>query len=150
MRTIDADALIETLRENPPVANIDRVIRDIEDAPTVAMGTDHITINWTPDLDKLARDVAYRALNEFKFLGKSIQEWVEIVLEQPHWVPVEHRLPEQDGVYIVYDGESVYSAEYERGRPVSEWTDDYEGYCDFDVTHWMPMPKPPEGVSGDA
>ena len=64
------------------------------------------------------------------------------------WVSVDDRLPEKNGVYITFcDDEGVFSALYERGRKQSEWTDDYEGYLDFDVTHWMPLPEPPKEVS---
>ena len=62
------------------------------------------------------------------------------------WISVKDRLPEKNGAYLVFcDGESVFSAFYERGREHSEWTDDYEEYCDLDVSHWMPLPEPPKG-----
>ena len=148
MRTIDADALIETLRENPPVANIDRVIRDIEDAPTVAMGTEHVTINWTPDLDKLARDVAYRGLNEFKFLGKSIQEWVEIILEEPRWIPVKEKLPECKDIVLAYIEGTNFHDSFIAIAWLEEngsWGSD-EACVDYVFTpsYWMPLPARPE------
>lgn len=68
-------------------------------------------------------------------------------VEMPGWISVKDRLPEKDGVYLAfYDGYTVSSVWYERGREHSEWTDDYEEYCDLDVTHWMPLPEPPKKV----
>lgn len=67
--------------------------------------------------------------------------------EQPTicgWISVKDRLPERNGIYLAYDGEYISTVEYEKGRPDSEWTDDYEGYLDLLVTHWMPLPEPPK------
>jgi len=57
------------------------------------------------------------------------------------WISVKDRLPEKNGRYLVCENGEVYSAEYEKNRPVSEWTDDYEGYLDMMVSHWMPLPS---------
>lgn len=63
------------------------------------------------------------------------------------WISVKDRLPERNGIYLAYDGEYISTVEYEKGRHDSEWTDDYEGYLDLLVTHWMPLPEAPkEGV----
>ena len=79
--------------------------------------------------------------------GNRVMNWIEQAPTVSGWVSVKDRLPEKDGVYLVYcDRESVFSAWYERGREHSEWTDDYEGYCDLDVTYWMPLPEPPGEV----
>ncbi len=60
------------------------------------------------------------------------------------WIPVEERLPEQDGIYLaVFDGEIagenkpfVGMAEFEKGK----WIDDEEDYqC---IIAWMPLPEP--------
>lgn len=65
-------------------------------------------------------------------------------LDNGGWVSVKDRLPEKNGRYLVCENGEVYSAEYEKNRPDSEWTDDYEGYLDMMVSHWMPMPEPPK------
>ena len=64
------------------------------------------------------------------------------------WVRVQDRLPEEEGEYIAFDGETVFGAYYEIGTSGPHWTDATEGYCDFKVTHWQPMPEPPKEVSG--
>lgn len=67
------------------------------------------------------------------------------------WISVNDKLPEKQGNYLVYTEEDgVFSAEYNPKRERSPWTDDYEGYCDLDVTYWMPLPEPPRTDRNDA
>lgn len=147
MRLIDADALTDIFSGQPPEYYTTAYLTGLIDRmPTVAMGTEHVTINWTPDLDKLARDVAYRGLNEFKYLGKSIQEWVEIILEQPHWVSVKDRLPEKGAYVLLLLDNKYYCIAHYIGDGM--WIT--PGYGGCDARWWMPLPEPPEGVSGDA
>ena len=69
------------------------------------------------------------------------------------WIPVEERLPEEDGFYIAtMDGEIVDQeepftglAEFENGK----WIDDEDDYrC---VIAWRPLPEPyrPERSEGE-
>ena len=50
------------------------------------------------------------------------------------WIPVSERLPDEEVRVLAYDGTSVFESEYMHGR--WEWL--------ADVTHWLPMPNPPE------
>lgn len=63
------------------------------------------------------------------------------------WISVKDRLPEEKGEYIVFDGDDVFGAYYDAYD--RRWTDTTEGYFEFRVTHWRPMPEPPKEVSGD-
>lgn len=66
-------------------------------------------------------------------------------LEQrvPRWISVEERLPEDDSHYLVWahdNGAEEVALYYGDG----EWlTDDLENITRV-VTHWMPLPEPPE------
>jgi len=60
------------------------------------------------------------------------------------WISVKERLPEMDKVVLVSNGILVYPSH----RGISD-----EGYCWYnwggisekeDVTHWMPLPEPPQ------
>jgi hypothetical protein len=68
------------------------------------------------------------------------------------WISIKDRLPEEDGIYLTYGlchDEKTYSV------VTSDW---YNGNWYFDhsdlhysedekdkyITHWMPLPKPPE------
>lgn len=61
--------------------------------------------------------------------------------EQPRWISVEERLPEQRDAYLAAtkDGD-VYDAEFFPG--VKQWWIDDD--LRLDVTHWMPLPEAPE------
>ena len=73
------------------------------------------------------------------------------------WIPVDDRLPDKDGCYIVtacdegcscgdgiwYDT-VVIEAEHYKGE--WSWNENGTEYDITDlVTHWMPMPNPPKG-----
>lgn len=60
----------------------------------------------------------------------------------PEWIPVTERLPENDDLVLVYfkwktfpGGEVDVSAYHPRAE---RWE------TTWDITHWMPLPKPPE------
>ena len=66
--------------------------------------------------------------------------------EQPRWISVEERLPEKYTIVLCYkDGQRrlgyYLGANYGKGvaafrHPKDQWA--------FGVTHWMPLPEPPE------
>ena len=63
-------------------------------------------------------------------------------LSKPRWIPVTERLPEKNGSYLVY----VYGEVTEMNCWHGKWHrlgDDYTKA----VTHWMPLPQPPEEKS---
>jgi len=53
---------------------------------------------------------------------------------ESRWIPVEERLPEQDGHYLVMHLIGPVFCEF-------DLRDQWFG---LPVTHWMPMPKPPK------
>ena len=64
------------------------------------------------------------------------------VTERPEWIPVTERLPENDDLVLVYFtwktfpvGEVDVSAYHPRAQ---RWE------TNWSITHWMPLPKPPE------
>lgn len=58
------------------------------------------------------------------------------------WISVDERLPDKEGVYLVY----TYKG-YMKISKYSGWgIDDEASFDDFFVTHWMPLPEPPKGV----
>lgn len=63
---------------------------------------------------------------------------ISALREQPRWISVEERLPEEDGFYLVY-GPFIYrdTKWYDR-KNFSQY------FWKHDVTHWMPLPEPPE------
>jgi hypothetical protein len=71
----------------------------------------------------------------------------------PRWIPVSERLPDHDSNVLVAakrDGEYVVKEMLfvdwsdPLDPPMPEWSDDYGGEKFENVTHWMPLPEPPE------
>ncbi len=56
-------------------------------------------------------------------------------LEERRWIPVAERLPDIGAVVLAYSKIAGIYVDYYEG----------EAFGYFDVTHWMPLPKPPEG-----
>lgn len=80
-------------------------------------------------------------------LDKPIIEYVtglearvaELELRQ-RWIPVSERLPEEFTLVLtICKNELIISAIIDQGN----WYSSFE--CTLDVTHWMPLPTPPEG-----
>lgn len=81
----------------------------------------------------------------------------------PKWISVKERLPKEDGKYLVFkkysygtdictlrfakDGRKVDKYDfYREWKNVWYYYDSEWGHITIDsVTHWMPMPQPPEG-----
>lgn len=66
--------------------------------------------------------------------------------EERRWIPVTERLPESEGCYIVYTarGSGCTAHFYPERRFHSGYTREPGWGGKFAITHWMPLPKPPE------
>lgn len=71
------------------------------------------------------------------------------------WIPCSERLPEKTGYYLVCDVTAEYDnirgrqdvSKYVIGRHGGHW---YGAICGKYITHWMPLPEPPESEVQDA
>ena len=120
-----------------------------------------------PTYEQMAKEVAEIALDEVLYDGKSIREWMKIIIEQ-NWIPVSERLPEElepvNITWINRNPESYYAdikdkpftatGHYCNGKwwwysvTCQDYLYEY-GRCDVDaidddieVIAWMPLPKP--------
>ena len=100
-------------------------------------------------------ELAFDRLAAYEDTGFTPEE-----VQQMRWIPVEERLPEEEGVYIVcVDGEVKWDAYcmfegVERwlcydGRLNALYIDPYSSKLKREppyprVTHWMPLPSPPK------
>jgi hypothetical protein len=66
-------------------------------------------------------------------------------LEAQEWQPIE-TAPKTGEKFIAYDPDECSNMQVCWWLD-SEWGDDW--YNEIEPTHWMPFPKPPEGVHGD-
>lgn len=74
----------------------------------------------------------------------------ELVPDEPRWIPCSEMLPEKHVEVLAYSpywGKIVvamWGGEYW----LEQWTDD--DLEQSEITHWMPLPEPPEGGADDA
>ena len=72
---------------------------------------------------------------------------------QNEWISVEDRLPEEGQIVLVHQKDGfIYCAENFAGNVLMSpgWFIDNYSWDAKEVTHWMPLPEPPEGKDGDA
>lgn len=60
-------------------------------------------------------------------------------LERTRWIPVSERMPEHSGRCLCYCNGEVRVLKYWRTQQEFQY-----GGRNRNVTHWMPMPEPPE------
>lgn len=102
MRPIDADAFKQYIREGMEemkkyfktdkglelaLKTTESFLKDIDEQPTIEAQpkTAYIFI----DINKIAKGVAEKALDEITYEGKTIREWVEIIINQQPYKPEE-------------------------------------------------------------
>lgn len=107
-----------------------------------------------PEFDEILKSIALR-LAAYEDTGFTPAE-----VQQIRWIPVEERLPEEQGQYIVFVDGKVTTDFYCVCNDIKRWLC-YDGrlnafYIDPysskptreppypRVTHWMPLPKPPK------
>lgn len=89
------------------------------------------------NMDKMAKEVAEKALDDYVYQGKTIREWIAIIAKNA-WIPVSERLPEEQGIYLVTikSGDTYY-------RHVDLFNTSYKnGFMMPNVLAWMPLPEP--------
>jgi len=61
--------------------------------------------------------------------------------KQAKWTSVEDKLPNIDGNYMVWKKQGFYFVDsFKDGKWLTA------SLCNSIITHWMPLPKPPEGA----
>ncbi len=72
--------------------------------------------------------VTQEEFNDYIQTLNQVMDWLE---QEPKWIPVSERLPEEDGLYLVYAEEQPFVCRFEDN-----------GFFIDDVLAWMPLPKP--------
>ena len=104
------------------------------------------------DLERIIKKGVEEALNKPIMDGKSIMEWAAIGMKAPQWISVKDRLPEKSGQYLCWFGANKFLI----GSAIETYVDEWKAFVRLEslekypnITHWMPLPEPPEEVSGD-
>lgn len=105
------------------------------------------------NMEYIEKGQAKEALGkEFSFLGdtlpavhKAIDEIPAAdVVERPKWMPVEEKLPEEPGTYLIAtSGKKAISCTYAPRR------EKFNGVAGNTCTHWMKMPEGPWEKNGE-
>lgn len=110
-------------------------------------------VYWVDSMGGSDGDKSFDSWDELK-------EWVETthyphkmqpyVKPMPTWIDVNERLPEDDGKYLVATScGKQWMGNYNLPPKPNEWMLNgwsvNGGWHPFDITHWQPLPNPPEG-----
>lgn len=94
--------------------------------------------------------VYYRANKDNSVYASEAISMAIKALEAQRWIPVSERLPEKRTSILVYHSISGLTDEawfFKHIRhPLHEDDIDVQDQYWSDVTHWMPLPEPPQGV----
>ena len=89
-----------------------------------------------PDVEFAFNDALIIAANEVADIPAAK------VVEQPRWIPVTERLPEDGEWVLVWGrGQQIPTMMF---RESGAWIDDQFLEFHTTVTHWMPLPEPPK------
>jgi len=100
------------------------------------------TSNWTYMGQEMSLDAFHAGYQAAK------DQFADSSKVMPQWISVKDRLPEIGEWVLINDPEVCQRV----APPSSNWdwefawaTDHQSFYEPTDITHWMPLPKPPEG-----
>jgi hypothetical protein len=72
----------------------------------------------------------------------NLEEYIAEIEAERHWIPVSERLPKKtDTVLVLAGGVRVIATYHNKNKWELLWRISSEIYG---VTHWMPLPQPPE------
>ena len=89
------------------------------------------------------------------------KSFIDYILELPatdgvprsEWISVEDRLPGKSGTYLTYVNDHFVALDYSKRDKLFNASDDLPEEFNRDtkiaVTHWMPLPEPPEMKEGE-
>lgn len=115
---------------------------------------------WNSEIDRLTAELAMQKslvaareqdLNELHIALSQLREYtlkneniIRDLRERTRWIPVSERLPKRDGFYLVLENVNQVAGYYHWCKQFG-WNTDGGRINIQSVTHWMPLPEPPEG-----
>jgi hypothetical protein len=97
-----------------------------------------------------ARNIFFRSPYERRFHEDRIEFALNMVEDVPtidyvprqQWISVKDRLPETFQNVLVCTKHEMLLCHHDGDEWVINYDGEYAGY-DYDITHWMPLPEPP-------
>ena len=146
-RLIDADALIEHLKNDPLFDLVEQygLTRVIETEITI----DAIPVEWIKQFVKKENIDIIHKVGVVDMVEKWKLHPIDIeISSEPQWIPVSKKLPNKND-YVIVTTKScvVIEAQFEVWNSgAKEWWIDNDNSFEFDdVVAWMPMPQPYRG-----
>ena len=97
---------------------------------------DMMTAAFWRDIEEGNQPDSADAIEIAKTYERAYQQGWKDADSYPNWIPVDERKPEVEDLYIVSNGKAT---------SVAYWVDDdWDSFGDV-ITHWMPLPIPPQG-----
>lgn len=92
-----------------------------------------------------ARKEHYEMGDGCEFLVEALEMGIKALEQEPKWIPVSERLPEENGQYLVTvknltGYEQLYNNVFECEFFEKDWI--FKGWKDNKVIAWMPLPQP--------
>ena len=146
-RLIDADALIEHLKNDPLFDLVENygLTRVIETEITI----DAIPVEWIKQFIKKENIDIIHKVGVVDMVEKWKLHPIDFeISSEPQWIPVSKKLPNKNDYVIVTTKYGVViEAQFEVWNSgVKEWWIDNDNSFEFDdVVAWMPMPQPYRG-----
>lgn len=103
------------------------------------------------NVDKMAKEVAEKALDDYVYQGKTIREWIAIIAKNA-WIPVSEILPEKDGEYLTtmkYIGKATGTIYIDVEETFFDAGKSFNVGVNEEVIAWMPLPEPYKAESED-
>ena len=112
-----------------------------------------------PTTTEMAKDVAEKALHEYEYKGKTVQEWIDEIIAFDNktsdkdvpdtnigkWIPCSERLPELFKSVLVTVKTQGGNACYVSERFVINGEEGWSALCGRKPIAWMPLPEPYKG-----
>jgi hypothetical protein len=95
-----------------------------------------------PTFDEMAKDLAKKALDEFLYKGKTLREWVEIIISYD-WVSIKDRMPidGSDVLFCDMDGD-IYIGHHIGAEPRTHFVENGSWETIKNVVAWKELPTP--------
>ncbi len=137
---MEGDPRIDRLMR-PVLAAIERHVKDSDAKTEIYNRAYEALLESMNALDASVKVTAKQIAENAKNLqrAEAAEAKVAELEAAARWIPVTEKLPEKDGTYIGWCGKENFYAEFTFSQC---WTIS----IDKRITHWMPLPQPPQEV----
>lgn len=120
---------------------VDELVKDLRENHDKYFARDMQAADAIEELSKdLERSKEWETFWE-KEANEALKKFQTTVAKIPKWIPVTERLPKSNGVYLVNNGDRVWTCNFVLLGEVRGWANSARNPV---VRAWMPLPEPPK------